>query len=339
MKKRLAVLLAVLMTASTVITGCSGNKLDVNAEAVNVDGVSIPLGEVSFMLRYQQMSMQTMFGAYFGEDFLNQDITGTGEPYGITFRQNVVDQLADYYVLEAHAAELGVELSAEDKALAETAAKSFCESNSSKTLNAMGTDEASVLRVLELTRLQQLVYDNLSGTIDTEVDEAEAAQKRISYVMTSTVGSSDADGNVTELTEDELTEKKVLLGSILEEAKASGDLNAAAEAHEMTATSTTYGADDVSLNDAVKEAADQLKDGEFSEVIEAESGYYIVYMESTFDEEATQTKIDSILASREQEAYDNWLNPLKEASVIATNDACIEQLNFDRKFNMKTENE
>lgn len=339
MKKRLAVLLAVLMTASAAVTGCGGNALDVSAEAVNVDGVSIPLGEVGFLLRYQQVSMQNMFGAYFGEDFLNQDLTGSGEPYGITFRQNVVDQLTDYYVLEAHAAELGVKLSEDDLAQAEAAAKSFCESNSSKILKAMGTDEASVAHVLELTKLQDLVYDNLSGTIDTEVDEAEAAQKRISYVMTSTVGSSDADGNVTELTEDELAEKRALLEEILEEAKASGDLSAAAEAKELSATSATYGADDVSLNDAVKAAADQLKDGEYSEVIEAESGYYIVYMESTFDEEATQTKIDSILSSREQEAYDNWLNPLKEASDIATNDACIEQLNFDRKFNMKIENE
>lgn len=335
MKKRMAGVLALLFVMTTALTGCSGNNtLDSTAEAMNVGGVSVPLGEVNFYLRYQQAQMQSFYGSYFGEDFMNQDLMGLGTPYGETVRDTVVETLQEYYVVEAHAEELGISLTDEEKNAAAEAAKAFLSANDSKTLNAMTADEATVTHVLEMMALQNKVYNDRAATIDTEVDPKEAAQKRISYVMASTAGTSDADGNMTDLTEDELAEKKELMEAILSEAKESGDLKAAAEAHELSATSTTYGKDDSVLNDAVKEAADALTDGEFSDVIEAETGYYIVYMENTYDEDATETKIQSILSQREREAYEAWYTPLEEASEITTNEELIQTLTFERIFDV-----
>ena len=55
MKKRTACLFALMLAMTTALTGCTGvDKLDNSAEAASVDGVSIPLGEVNFLLRYQQ---------------------------------------------------------------------------------------------------------------------------------------------------------------------------------------------------------------------------------------------------------------------------------------------
>ena len=55
MKKRTACLFALMLDMTTALTGCTGvNKLDNSAEAASVDGVSIPWGEVNFLLRYQQ---------------------------------------------------------------------------------------------------------------------------------------------------------------------------------------------------------------------------------------------------------------------------------------------
>lgn len=331
----MAGVLALLFVMTTALTGCSGsNTLDSTAEAMNVSGVSVPLGEVNFYLRYQQTQMQSFYGSYFGEDFMNQDLMGLGTPYGETVRDTVVETLQEYYVVEAHAEELGISLTDEEKNAASEAAKAFLAANDSKALSAMTADEATVTHVLEMMALQNKVYNDRAATIDTEVDPEEAAQKRISYVMTSTAGTSDADGNVTELTEDELSEKKELMEAILSEAEESGDLNAAAKAHELSATSTTYGKDDSVLDDAVKNAADALAEGEFSDVIEAENGYYIVYMENTYDEDATQTKIQSILSQREREAYDAWYTPLEEASEITTNEELIQTLTFERIFDV-----
>lgn len=334
MKRRMAGVLALLSAMALGVTGCSvGNMPDATAEAVKVEGVSVPLGEVNFLLRYQQTQMQSSYGMFFGEDYLNQDLMGTGTPYGVTMRDSVVETLEEYYLVEAHAEELGVALTEEDKTKASDAAKAFLAANDSKTLKAMSADEATVTHVLEMMALQSQVYANRAETIDTEVDQEEAAQKRISYVLNSTSGTYDEEGNETPLSEEELAAKKTQMDELLEEARASQDLSAAAEAKELTCNEAiNYGKEDTSLPTAVKDAADALQDGEFSGVIEAEDGYYIVYMESTYDEEATQEEIQNILDERESEAYSAWLDPLKEAAEITTNDEALEQLTFERIF-------
>lgn len=337
MRKKVAGLLVLLFAVTAALAGCSGSAVDGTAEAINVDGVSVPLGELNFYLRYQQVQMQGFYGSVFGTDFMNKDLMGLGVPYGETVRDSVVESLEELYIVQAHAEDLGIFLSDEEKSAASDAAKAFLAANDQKALSAMTADEATVTHVLEMLTLRSKVYENRAATIDTEVDTEEAAQKRISYVLNPTSGTTDEDGNVTELTEDELAEKRSQLETILQEAKESGDLDAAAEAHELSASSMTYGKDDTVLDESVRAAADALADGEFSDVIETENGYYIVYMESTYDEEATQTEIENILSERESEAYDAWYEPLKEASEITANDDRIHTLTFERIFAVPTE--
>lgn len=333
MKKNIAGLWILLFVMTAALTGCSGSgRVDNKAEAMNVGGVSVPLGEVNFYLRYQQAQMQGVYGMYFGEDFMNQDLTGMGTPYGVTIRDTVVETLKEYYTVEAHAGELGIALTEEEKAKASEAAKAFLAANDGKTLKAMSADEATVTHVLELMALQSKVYDDRAATIDTEVDPDSVAQKRISYVSSSIAPTTDEEGNTVELTAEELAEKKTQMETILADAKESRDLNAAAQAQEMSASSITYGRDSSSLEEAVLTAADALADGEFSEVIETENSYYIVYMESTFDEDATENARQNELSRREREAYDNWCQPLLDGAETTTNDELIETLTFDRIF-------
>lgn len=340
MKRNMAGLLVLLFVMTAALTGCSGNnRVDYAAEAVNVGGMSVPLSEVNFYLRYQQTQMQSVYGMYFGEDFMNQDLTGMGTPYGVTIRDTVVETLKEYYVVEAHAEELGVALTEEEKSRASEAAKAFLAANDGKTLKAMSADEAVVTHVLELMALQSKVYDDRAATIDTEVDPESVAQKRISYVSSSIAATTDEEGNAVELTEEELAQKKSQMETILADAKESGDLSAAAQAQEMSASSITYGKDSSSLEDAVRQAADALSDGEFSEVIETENSYYIVCMESTYDADATENARQNELARREREAYDNWCQPLLESTETTTNDELIQSLTFERTFSIPVEEE
>ena len=127
--------------------------------------------------------------------------------------------------------------------------------------------------------------------------------------------------------------------ALLAEAKESGDLSAAAENYSLSVVPATYGKDDETLNADVYAAAEQLSDGEYSDVIESDNGYYVVYMESTSDADATQTKIDSILSDRTNEAYSAWLDPLKEGAEITVNDKNVEKLTFDRIYTVKAADE
>ena len=128
-------------------------------------------------------------------------------------------------------------------------------------------------------------------------------------MRSSTSGTTDEDGNTVELTEEELAEKKDVLEQIRAEAEESGDLSAAAENHDLTATTSSYGADDESLNDTIKAAADALSDGEYADIVEGDNAYYLIHM--------------------------NWVDGLKESAEITTNDDNLSKLTFERVFKIK----
>lgn len=340
MKKKATTLLAVLLMGATALTGCSApHTVDGSAEAVSVNGTSIPLGELNFYLRYQQANMQNAYGGLFGENFMNTDITGSGSVYGVTMRDSLLEQLEEYYLVEANAEELGVSLSDEDESKIADTVQAFLAANDSKTLKAMTADEETVTHVLQLITLQQRVHDYFGTTIDTEVDPEEANQKKISYVLNSTEDTTDDAGNTVVLSAAEKEQKKADMEALLAEAKESGDLSAAAENYSLSVVPATYGKDDETLNADVYAAAEQLSDGEYSDVIESDNGYYVVYMESTSDADATQTKIDSIISDRTDEAYSAWIDPLKEGAEITVNDKNVEKLTFDRTYTVKAADE
>ena len=178
MKKKATTLLAVLLMGAIALTGCSApHTVNGSAEAVSVNGTSVPLGELNFYLRYQQANMQNAYGGMFGETFMNTDITGSGSVYGVTMRDSSLETLEEYYLVEANAEELGISLTDEDESKIADTVQAFLAANDSKTLDAMTADEATVTHVLELITLQQRVHEYFGTTIDTEVDPEEANQK------------------------------------------------------------------------------------------------------------------------------------------------------------------
>ena len=243
------------------------------------------------------------------------------------------------YVLEAEAPNYGVTLTEEEKGAITEAAKTFLDNNTPQFKKAVGAEQTDVEHLLTLLTLQNKMYDALTTDVDTGVSDEEAAQKRISYAFISTTGTeTDDEGNAIELTEEEKAEKKAELQAVLDAAKEKGDLNAAAEEKEnITVNTTTYGTDSSSPAEAVREAADLLKDGEFAELIEVESGYYAVQMVSTFDREATDSRKEAIVQERKNTLYDEKCQELKDAHTFTTVDAVMAKLTFDQTFTLKVE--
>lgn len=78
-----------------------------------------------------------------------------------------------------------------------------------------------------------------------------------------------------------------------QEDPASADMDALAKEvdENLSASAKTFGSDDTTLDDKLKEAVKSLTDGQVApEVIEGESAYYVARMDATFDETSTQTK-------------------------------------------------
>ena len=329
MTKKTAVVVMAGIMAAGMLTGCGEKKLDGSKTVATVDGTEIPLGVVSLSVRDGQMQTEAMYRSYMGgSDF---DIWDTEAEKGKTYGEQAVEEsLKDVelmYIMKAKAADYDVELTDEDeKAIAEAAA-SFMEANSEETIADLAVTEDQVKTYLELQTYKQKIHDPIIADVDKNVSDEEAQQSSFEYVSVSTADLSD----------DEIKEKKEDAQKILDGLKADpdGDFSEIAKSVDdsYSSLSGTFDANETSEDeDTDDEDADEdsssysgtypeevidvlrtLDDGEVaSDIIETDTAYYVVKLDKKDDEEATETKKESIISTREQTLYtdttEKWLD-------------------------------
>ena len=211
-KRILATGMCVAMTAG-LLTGCSSST---DKTVAKMGDTEITLGEAEFMLRYNQAKTQGYLGAMFGGEtnvFL-QDLTGSGQAYGETVKESVMNDLKEMTILEQHMSDYNVELTEDEKSAIEEAAKEFMAANDKDVLKEMAATEETVTRILTLYTIQSKMETAIEADVDTEVFDDEAAQKSIQYVYftipeteSETEDATDADsegaGEATTETESE----------------------------------------------------------------------------------------------------------------------------------------
>lgn len=322
--------------AMTALTGCSSvNKSDV---LMTVDDTKVTLGEAAFWLRYNQANTEMYLGGLFGDgNMWEQDLFGTGEAYGTTMKEQVLDDIKEMVLMEQHMSDYDVELTAEEEASIDEAVQAFLDANDDKTLKAMYADEETVDRMLTLRTVREKVEAAVKAGVDTNVTDEEAAQKSIQYVSFTAASTTDEDGNTVEPTDEEKEAVKQQAQDVIDAVNGGETLEDAVAAvdEEKNVVSASYGDDDTTLNDALKEAADALSDGEICvEPVEMSSGngWYVVYMVSTFDEHETEHRKEEIITEREDEllttTLDGW-----EPEVYEVDEELWDKITFNVGFN------
>lgn len=329
MTKKTAVVVMAGIMAAGMLTGCGEKKLDGSKTVATVDGTKIPLGVVSLSVREGQMQTEAMYRSYMGgSDF---DIWDTEAEKGKTYGEQAVEEsLKDVelmYIMKAKAADYDVELTDEDEKAITEAAASFMEANSEETIADLAVTEDQVKTYLELQTYKQKIHDPIIADVDKNVSDEEAQQSSFEYVSVSTADLSD----------DEIKEKKEDAQKILDGLKADpdGDFSEIAKSVDdsYSSLSGTFDANETSEDeDTDDEDADEdsssysgtypeevidvlrtLDDGEVaSDIIETDTAYYVVKLDKKDDEEATETKKESIISTREQTLYtdttEKWLD-------------------------------
>lgn len=315
--------------AATALGGCSP-KADTAIATLN--GTDVPYGVASFMVRYSQAQMQSMYGSYLGTDYWSS--------YGESSRDSVMESLEQMLILEQHMDEYNVTITDEEKSKISEAAQAFIENNDEDMIKAMAVDQETVERALTLYTVQTKMRQAIIADVDTEVSDEEAAQKTIEYALFSTAGTTDEEGNTTEMTDEEKAQQKDQAQQVLDLVKGGQDLESSVQSvdAEMTTYTASYGTDNGSIPDEVKEAADQLSDGECADsVVETDDGYYVIVMQSTFDEEATETQKENIVAERQDEKFNEVYDAWREEADFAANDKVVEKITFQDTYQLETE--
>ena len=327
-KKITGVLLAgALGTAS--LAGCGSSQVDGTQPLLTSGEDTVTVGTGNLMLRMNQATMlsyYSMMGAS-TSGIWSQD-AGEGETYGDTTKANVLDELENMLVQKQHAADYDVTISEEEQSKIEEAAQAFMDANTEETIQSLAVSQSDVESLLELYTYQTKMYDPMVADVDTNVEDSEAAQSRITYCRIDISDTQNDDGTTTPLTDEEKQAKKDQAQAILDQLQASADpasadMDAIAQgvSEDLSAVDNTFGDDDTLLDDKLKEAARTLQDGQvYGEVVEGENAYFVVRMDSVLDREATDQQKESIVSDRQQEAYNDLLSQWKDETDITVNE-------------------
>ena len=326
MTKKTAVVALAGVMAAGMLTGCGEKALDGTKTVATVDGTEIPLGMLSLSVREGQAQAEAMYKSFMGGS--DYSIWDTEAEKGKTYGEQAVEQaLKDIElmcILKEKAADYDVEITEDDEKAIADAAAAFMSTNTEDTLKTLAVTEDQVKTYLELETYKSRMHDPIIVDVDKNVSDEEAQQSSFNYVSISTSDLSDdeikqkkedaqkildglnadPDGDFGEIAKSVDDSYTVLSGSFDTNEDASEEESD--DEDETTASSSNY-------PDEVMKVLRTLKDGEVGpDVIEADSAYYVVKLDKVNDEDATATKKESIISTRENELYtettDKWLD-------------------------------
>ena len=330
MKKRLTALLLSGVLAVSMFAGC-GSEMNKTA-IVATDGTNnITLGVANFASRLTQAQYDDFYVAYFGEEVWRTDMYGYGTTAEDDLKANVMENLYGMYALKSHMGDYGVEITAEDAEAISAVAESFISANSTEAIEALGADKESVEEYLELLTIQSRMYAEIIKGADTNVSDEEAATSAYSQVYISKTSYTDAEGNTAEYTSEELEALAQKVSAFAEAAKVDG-LSAAAETYEYTVSAGTYNANS-SVSEEIKAALETLTtDGAVSDLIETESGYYVLQMDAVVDAAATESTRESIISERQSALYTEVVEGYLAETEWDLDERLWRQISFDNLF-------
>lgn len=316
MKKAVALLLVALMTM-TLFVGCAKNKVDNldPTEVVMVVGeTEVTMNIANFFVRYNQSMLESMYTQYVGEDVWMTEVE-KGVTYEDSLKDSLLEELQKIYIIANHVEDYNVELTEDEVKAIEAAAEAFiAENKDADVQKKVSGDKDTVVAYLKLHAINEKMAEAMRADVDTTVTDEQAAQKRMRYFEIKKVESLE-DGTTKQLTEDEIKAAQKEAKTFLKEAKANGSMEAYATESEKATQTLAFAADSTALDEKVIKAADKLKENEFSDVIETETGIYVVQLESEFDADATEKAKPDVLAKRQearyQELVEKWTKDAK----------------------------
>ena len=327
--KKLACAVMAGVMGTGLLAGC-GSSLDGTKALITCGEDTVSVGTGNMMLRMNQAQMQSYYAMMGGSTtgIWDQD-AGDGTTYGESTKNMIVQQLKNMVLLKQHADEYEVSVTDEEQKKIGESAKAFVEANTEETLTKLSVSEDDIENLLLLYTYQEKMYEPMTADVDTNVEDSEAQQSKISYCRFSISDKQNEDGTTTPLTDEEKQAKKDQAQQLLDKLNASedpatADMDALVKEidEEMRAYDTTFDSEDTLLDEKVKEAAVTLtKDGQvYEKVVEGEDSYFVVRMDSMLDREATDQEKENIVNQRKQEAYNKLLEGWEKDAKITVNE-------------------
>jgi len=325
--------LLILLAAGLLLGGCqraeSEKEESTNQTALTINQEEISLREWNFYIRMNQMQWEKDYLDTYGDDMWSMEVDEEGTTLADNLKSEVLDMIISIHLTNQQAETYGVALDEETKQELEARAQSFMEAYHEALLRFAEADEDFVYEKLCENELSSRVAEASAEDYEPELTEEDYHREGICYVLISTTGLRDAEGNLTPFSEEEVAERTALAEEISVLAQESGSLKETAEAKGLTPIEASVGATNEGDGHEPRmlDAARLLKVGEVSDPIRTEEGWFVVQHTSDYDEEATEYWKEYLIETAREGRYMAIYKEWEEAADIVLYQEVMDTVN------------
>lgn len=277
-------ILALAITCLAVLMcGCRIGNADVVLTTNLSDDEAFCIGKKTVSISEAKVYLcnyQNIYGSAYGMNLWEND--AHKEELQQYVKDVALSEMTRIVTMAQLAREKDIALTEEEQALVEQAAEAYYDSLTEAELGYMNVRQSTIESLYEDYMLAQKVYDTLTEGVNQEVsdDEARVMEASVIYVK-----------------------EQNRAAEVLNQLNSGRDyLVVAADYNEMAESDMTFGRG--TLPPEVDKVAFQMEDGQISECISTEDGYYFLQCINKYDQELTDSNKSRIVRKREQEAFD-----------------------------------
>ncbi len=335
MKKKLITGVLVMCLLASMFAGCNkepgtaGNPTGqtdrseyMDAAVVTIDGEEVGYREAMLYLQAAKQEYENAYGGEIWQYILTEDGTTLGQ----WVKNRTLEQIIYVKIVCAQAERLGITLDSEEKNRVAERTEEYMGRAEYETLALYGIARKDVEQVYTDTALAQKVYDSVTLNVDTDITNAEAAQKHLQSLMLKNY-HEDELGNRSSLTVQELIATLDRFDSLYLQAQETTDFYSLAYANTEDKQYLDLMVGEGDLPEEFS-AAYNLAAGEAMQ-IRTDDGYYVFYCVSEYDEDATIAKKEELIALRQEEEFKKLYEEWRGGATVEMNDVIWEVIGFD----------
>lgn len=265
-----------------LLTGCSIGGREIVLDINNSNGHTVlSVNEMKCNVKEAMIYLcnyRNLYGNEYGVDLFGTDESSDVEQY---IKDVSIDEITRIYCMVSIAQEKEISLTDNELNAVEDAAQEYYESLSDDEIDFMGVGKSDIKSAYENYALAQKLYNSLIKDVDTEVSDDDARVMHILKIFVASKESADA------------VSQKIAAGE---------DFSTIASSMSEDTETDLYVAKGT-LAEKVEDVAFDLSDGQVSEMIQTDDGYYFIKCISKMDQEKTDQNKVTILQKREQEQF------------------------------------
>lgn len=323
-------LLALILIFALMLSGCSLDFFKEEQVEKWPEDVLLRIGDTEIDYRECLVyldAIRTDYERYYGKDIWTYVVNGEGGTLGDVVKQQMLDEMLYVKIVCEQAKKLNVTLSSDELAYVDTLANDYMIKIHGSELTKYEVNKSIVRKIYQDNALARKVFEQATLNIDTNISNEEAGQHHLYSIAIRNhkIGSS---GERVEYSDTEKAEQKKRMEEMRNNAVLSDDFLAFATGVTENASMLDVFVGKGELEQSIEKAVLDLKDGEISPVLEAEDYYYIFYCKCALDIDKTLEKKEKIIATRQEEAFENFYAEWRSETDVKINEELWKNLNY-----------